>query len=253
MKMRTKRSSGQVLLITAFIMAFLLLSAELYIFEVGKIVGEVESYSLTDFALAVRLGSKHVVIGSLANVTNGGSSAVLAQNLQKWSSFVGKQYQLGKSLLNYTLNQTAPYSSGVWISWGTNGYGVSSAYVNFTHRLLGREANLNQSYFVNVTTTLLVESTYQALLGNEKEVNVTINLLSEAEPALAKQITIYYKFVDTWQTPNETSSYVLLDYGNGTYLASFTAIIPSQTVEVSAHVYDRRDIYVQANTTSTQI
>lgn len=253
MKMRTKRSSGQVLLITAFIMAFLLLSAELYIFEVGKIMGEVESYSLTDFALAVRLGSKHVIIGSLANITNGGSSIVLAQNLQKWSSLVGKQYQLGKNFLNYTLNETVPYSSGVWISWGTNGYGVSSASANFTHRLLGREANLNQSYLVNVTTTLLVESTYQVILGNEKEVNVTINLLNEAEPALAKQITIYYKFVDIWQTPNETSSYVLLDYGNGTYLASFTAIIPSQTVEVSAHVYDRRDIYVQANTTSTQI
>jgi len=251
--MRGKRSSGQVLLIAAFIMAFLLLSAELYIFKVGEVISEVESNSLDDFVLMVRLGSRHVVIGSLANITNGGASAVLAENLRQWSAFVGKQHQLGKNVLNYTLREAAPYSSGVWIEWGTNGYGVSSAYVNFTYKLFGREVGLNQSYLINVTTTLLIDSTYQAIHGNEKEVNITINLSNEAEPALAKQIVIYYKSLGDWLVVNQTNNYVLYDYGNGTYLATFTASIPSQTVEVSTHVHDERDVYVQANTTSTKI
>ncbi len=236
-------------------MAFILLSAELYIFEVGKITGEIELNSLNDFVLIVELGSRHVVAGSLANMTNGGASSVLAGNLQRWSSLIDKQYQFGKSVLNYTLEETAPYSSGIWIDWGTNGYGVSSAYANFTYKLLGREVSLNQSYFLNITTTLLVESTYQEGLVDEKQVNVTVNLLNEGDPALAKQITVYYKDqLNNWLIPDETSNnYTISDYGNSTYLASFVASIPGENVEVSTHVVDQREIYVQANATSTQI
>ena len=254
-EMRKKGTSGQVLLIAAFIMAFLLLSAELYIFDVGRIMSEVESNSLNDFVLAAKLGSRHVVVGSLANVSNGGLSSVLEGNLQRWSSLIDKQYQFGKSVLNYTLEGTAPYSSGIWIDWGTNGLGVSSAYASFTYKLLGRESNINQTYFLNVTTTLLIESTYRRIQGNEKEINVTINLLNEGKPALAKQITIYYKNrFNNWLIPDETNSYVFFDYGNGTYLASFNAVfLPFQTIEVSAHVFDQREIYVQANATSTRI
>lgn len=251
--MGERRNCGQVLLIAAFIMAFLLLSAELYIFEVGKIMSEAESNSLNDFVFAVRLGSRHVVVGSLANVTNGGASGVLELNLQRWSSLIDQQYQFGKSVLNHTLEETAPYSSGIWIYWGTNGTGVSSAYANFTYKLLGRKVNLNQSYFINVTTTLLIESTFRKIIGNQKQINVTINLLNEGNPALAKQITIYYKYLDSWLIPDETNNYVLWDYGNGTYFASFVAGIPAKNVEVSARVVDLREIYVQANATSTRI
>lgn len=248
-----KRNSGQILLIAAFIMAFLLLSAGLYVFEVGKTISEVTPNSLNDFVLAVELGSRHVVIGSLANLSNGGSSSVLGLNLQKWSSFIGKQYQFGKSILNYTLEEATRYSSGVWIDWGSNGTGVSSAYANFTHRLLDREVNVNQSYFINITTMLLVESTYQERLGDEKQVNVTLNLSNEGKPGLTKQITVYYRVLDDWLIPDETSNYAILDYGNGTYVASFVANIPSLNPEVSTYVVDQREIHIQANATSTQV
>ncbi len=253
--MREKKNSGQVLLIAAFIMALLLLSAELYIFDVGKIMYEVELNSLTDFVLAVELGSRHVVVGSLANVSNGGSSSVLEWNLQNWSSLINGQYQFGKSVLDYTLEETSPYSSGIWIDWGTNGLGVSSAYANFTYKLLGREANLNQSYFINVTTMLLIESAFRTIQGNDKQINVTINLLNGGNPALAGQIAVYYNDQQgNWLIPDETSNnYTISDYGNGTYLASFVASIPGQNVEVSTNVIDQREIYVQSNATSTEI
>jgi hypothetical protein len=253
MEMKRRRNSGQILLIAALIMASLLLSAQLYILDVGKITGEVESDSLTDFVLALKLGSRHVVIGSLANISNGGQSSILGSNLLKWSSLISEQYPFGRSTLNYALRETAPYSSGAWIDWTTNGIGVSSACVDFTYKLSDREISVNQTYVMNITTTVLIESTYRIVSGDTKQVNVTINLLNEAQPALAEQVTIYYKVSNSWLIPNATNSYEIIDYGNGRYTASFNADIPSQGVEVSAHVVDKRKIYVLANATSTQI
>jgi len=251
--MRQRANSGQILLIAAFIMASLLLSAQIYILEVGKTSEEVELNSLSDLISSIQLGSRNVVIGSLANISNGGASDTLELNLEKWASLIGDQYLYGKNILNYTLRNTAPYSLGVWLDWGVNGRGFSSAYANFFHRLLGREANVDQSYLVNITTTLLITSTNRRLSENTRQVNVTINVLNEAEPAVARQITIYYMVSNNWLTPDETNNYILLNYGNGTCLASFIAAFPTESVEVSAHIVDHRGIYVQANATSTEI
>jgi len=250
---RNRNNSGQVLLIAAFIMASLLLSAQLYIFEVGKISNETESDSLNDFLLALKLGSRHVVIGSLANISNGGQNSNLVWNLQRWSSLVSRQYQFGKNVLNCTLRETTPYASGIWISWGQNGTGVSSAYASFSYKLSDREVDIDQSYFMNITTVVFIESYYQMVSGDIKQVNVTISILNEENHALAKQITIYYKLLDSWQVPNATNNYTISDCGDGTYQASFVADIPSQDVEISAHVVDQRGIYVHANATSSQI
>jgi len=251
--MRKRANSGQILLIAAFIMASLLVSAQLYILEVGKTSGETESDTLSNFMLNIQSGSRNVVIGSLANVSNGGLSNALELNLREWVAFIANQYSHGKSTLYYTLRDTARYSSGIWLDWSLNGYGVSSAYVNFTHMLSGFEADVDQSYPMNITTTLLIASTNRRLSENTKQVNVTINVQNEAEPALARQITIYYRVSSNWLTPDITNNYTLLDYGNGTYLASFVATFPTESVEVSAHIADCRDIYVQANATSIEI
>lgn len=251
--MKQKRNSGQILLIAIFIIALLLLSSELYIFEVGNITHETELNSLEDFILAIKLGSKHVTIGSLANTSRGGQISSLSLNLQRWSSLIGRQYQFGKSSLDYTLEDTAPYSSGIWIYKGTNGYGVSSAYANFTYKLSDRETAINQNYFINITSAVIIESTFQMIAGNEKRINVTINVLNEMEPALAKQITISYERSGSWLIPDETNNYTILDYGTGNYVASFVVDIPASSVEVSTQVVDTREIFVQANVTSIQI
>jgi len=251
--MRKRTNSGQILLIAAFIMASLLVSAQLYILEVGKTSSEIESDSLSDFILSIQFGSRNVVAGSLANISNGGLSNTLELNLEEWAAFIANQYSHGKSVLDYTLRDTAPYSSGIWLDWSQNGYGVSSAYVNFTHTLSGLEVNVDHSYLMNTTTTLLIASTNRRLSENARQVNVTINVLDEADSALAKQITVYYRVSNSWLIPDTANNYTLLDYGNGTYLASFVATFPTESVEVSAHIVDYRDIHVQANATSTEI
>jgi hypothetical protein len=250
--MRRNGNSGQILLIAAFIMASLLLSAQLYILEVGKISGDTNADVLNDFMLSVKLGSRHVIVGSLANISNGGTRNILEQNLREWTEFIGSQYLHGKNTVNFTLEETTPYSSGIWLSWGTNGYGVSSAYADFAHSLAGRETNVDLAYSVNVTTALLIVSVNRRLNETARQVNLTMNVLNEAYPALAKQITVYCRVSGTWLIPDFANGYTLQDYGNGTYVASFTAISPLID-EVSVHVIDCRGIYVQANATSTEI
>ncbi len=178
--------------------------------------------------------------------------AVFHLNLQQWSSLLGRQYQFGKSSLDYTLRDASPYSSGIWIYQGTDGYGIASAYVSFNYRLSGRETTINQDYFINITSAVIIQSTFQVVGGNDKRVNVTISVLNEMEPALAKQITISYERSGVWLIPDETNSYAISDYGTGTYVASFVADIPASSVAVSAQVIDTRGILVQANATSVE-
>jgi hypothetical protein len=252
-RLSQRRNSGQILIIAAFIMASLLVSAQIYIVDTGKTTIETDSGSLKDFILGLEVGSRHVVVGSLANITNGGAASVLAANLQRWSSMLSKQYPFGKNILNYTLRESFPYSSGIWMDWGTNGIGISSAYSSFAYKLSDRETEVDQSYIENITTTVTIESHYHTLSGDTKQVSVTVNLLNEGNSALASQIIIYYTGANSWQTPDASNHYEITDHGNGTYTASFIADVPTPTIEVSGHVTDLRQILVQANTTSVSI
>ena len=251
--MKKRNLSGQVLLVSVLIIALLLLSTVLYVYDLGKAIDEGRQNSSSDFILAVKLGSKHVLVGSLANVSQGGVNQTLGINLEKWSSFVGRQYQFGKPILNFTLREATPYSSGIWISWGTDGLGVSGAHANFTLKLLDREVNVNLKYATNITTTLSIQGTYKKIQGNTTQVNVTCSTLNEGEPALAKNITPYYRDLDDWLVPDPQNNYAIMDYGNGTYFMSFVADISSSTVDVSVHVSDQREINVQANVTCIEI
>jgi hypothetical protein len=154
--------------------------------------------------------------------------------------------------LTYGKEESSPYSSGVWLSWSTEGYGVSSSAVDFIFNLSDREVEADLSYEANVTTRLSVEGAYRIILIGQKQVNVTINLYNEGSPALARQITVYYRELGIWLEPTDLNNYVLTDYGNGTYVASFNTFIMSP-IEVSVHAVDGRGIYVQANATCTLV
>ncbi|UCE29326.1 MAG: hypothetical protein JSV85_00905 [Candidatus Bathyarchaeota archaeon] len=246
-------SSGQILIVAVLIIALLIISTQLYVYEFGGTIGEANPNSFANSIFAVRLNTQHVVIGSLANISRGGSNQTLSDNLQEWASFVGRQYQHGKLILNFTTRETTPYSSGIWISWGTNGLAVSGAYVNFTLRLSDRGPNVNTTHAVNITTAIRINGTYKALQGNDVQVNVTCNLLNEAKPALVENTTLYYKNETDWLPVNPQNNYTIMNYGNGTYFMSFVANIPSSNVEVSMHAYDYRGIYVQTSVTCTEI
>ena len=250
---RKGANSGQVLVIAALAVALIISSTVTYIYEVGRTVNEESSTSLYDFIFNMELGSKHAVVSSLANISNGGTGEVLASNLEKWVSVVGKQYQLGKCVLNFSLAETSPYASGVWIAWGSDGVGVLSAYALFALNLSGRGVDVQNSYAVNVTTSLFTNGTYQRVQDDNKRIDVTCNLFNDGKLALAGNIKVYYKSLDNWLLASLQSDYTLANYGNGTYRISFTADIPSNVVEMSTRVFDQRGIIVQCNATCNEV
>lgn len=248
-----RQKSGQVILIAVLAIALMLLSAQVYVFDVQMSTFSLESDGISDYIAAIKLGSRNVVAGSLSNISNSGASSILFANLNRWATLVNVQSQFGRSTLTYLLEESSPYSSGVWLSWSTEGYGVSSSVVHFALSLSDREVDADLSYSVNVTTGLNIEGAWKAILGDEKQVNITINLLNEGKPALAQQITLYYRLSDGWFALNASSNYTVTDYGNGTYTATFNASIPSSTVEVSVSLIDQRQILVKANATCIQV
>jgi len=252
-EMNKKQNKGQVILIAVLAMALILLSTQIYVFEVQMSTINLNSNPLNDYLFAIKLGSRNVVIGSIANVSGGGSHTVFVANLDKWVALVDKQNQFGRSTLNYTMEETAPYMSGIWLFWGTEGFGVTSASAHFTFNLSDRGVDADLSYFINITTTLMVEGTYRTMGADEKEVNVTFNLLNEGKSALADQFTLYYQVLGSWLVPNASNNYAVSDYGNGTYRASFRASISSPNVEVSVRIRDQREVLVQANATCSQV
>jgi PKD repeat protein len=252
MKERNNRKcSGQILVITVLVVSLVLLSTQLYIYEVGRSLEKTESTSNNDFIFAVKLGSRHAIIGSLANISTGGNNTILFMNLERWTNFVDSLYQHGKPILNFTLEKTLPYTNGTYLSWGNEGFGISSASADFNFSLKDTQIAVKLPYAINITTSLEVEGFYQTLQGNYKQVNVTCNLFNEESLALAKNLTLLYENGSSWLQADEQSYYIFTDYGNGTYFISFLAAIPQENVNVSVKAYDLRGIYVQANATCT--
>jgi hypothetical protein len=114
------------------------------------------------------------------------------------------------------------------------------------------QAAVQTEYDENVTTLVnIVGGTYKKLEGEgmelKKQVNVTCRILNEGEPALARNVTLFFEEDGDLSTQE-------WDYGNGTYFLSFIAETQTRNdpVLVSAQVYDLRGIFVLANATCTE-
>lgn len=243
--MAGRRQSGQVLILTALTIAALVISTEIYLYRLSEIRVKSKYDLLCDYVLNIRLSSRHVVEASLANITWGGPTQTFSHNLERWSSFLASEYRLGICNLTATPRSTAPYSSGLWIEWGGDGRGVSSAFSSFDLRLSGMGVGVNLSYTVNVTTTLLVSGRYTVVAGKKKAVEVWCRVLNDGSPALAENITLLYLKGGVWRDPTTLPDYAYRDYGNGTYLFSFSDVIPGDVITILARCYDKRTIYVQ--------
>ncbi|MCK4668961.1 hypothetical protein KAT21_02440 [Candidatus Bathyarchaeota archaeon] len=244
-------SSGQLLIVAALMIAILISSTTIYVYELSRETNNVDSYPISDVILAVKQSSKSTMISSLANISKGGERATLEVSLNNLSHVLGNLHQLGMYNLCFAVVNDSRYDSGVCLSWNTSGSGVSSTCANFTLNVQGIAANIAVNYAVNATTSLTINGSYTRLEGEEKLVNLTCQVLNEEEPALFKNITLYYENHGSWIKVNSSNNLSIVDYGNGTYHLSFTVSLSSD-VPVSTHVYDLRDVFVQANTTCTE-
>jgi hypothetical protein len=244
--------SGQIIVVTALLIALIITSTATYIYELSGNIGNAGSYTLNDLIESIELGSRHAIVSALANITSGRQNQTLTTDLNDWTTAVGQQYWLGKITLNYALRDASPYTSGLYISWGAVGSGVSEAYVSFQLNGSGSEIVMQRSYYVNVSSRLRVAGFMTQNTSGTKQVAVSCSLFNDGEPALAKKLAIYYRESTEWTAPNATNNYVLRDYGNGTYTAVFNVETVATWLDVSAGLFDARQIFVQANTTCLQ-
>jgi hypothetical protein len=244
-------NSGQALIIASLVITMLLLSTAYYVFEVKRDVITDQTTDDSTFA-AIKLSSVNTVISALANVSNGGDTSVLSTDLNLLAATLENYSYGGNSELTFTLTDMAPYQNGIWISWESNGTAISSACVSFLLNYSDPSTTYSSQYETNVTTILNIEAEYA---GNDTEnsVNVTCTMFNENAPAPISDITMVYQ--------NETagpwfqvdpSNLQMTDYGNGTYLMSFSAYTQN-ILQVSAQAHDLRGIFVVANTTLTDI
>jgi hypothetical protein len=236
--------SGQILIIAALAIAFLITSTIVYTYQISQVTNTDQPFTAQDFVRNVQLGSRNLIIGSLANISNGRSNETLETVLNRWSSFVESQYYLGRCTLGYELCEDSSYSSGLWISWGDDGSGVTGAKVDFSMALTDGGTEMSVNYPVNITSSLSTSGAYSGNATFGYNVSMVIHVSNEGEPALAKNLTVYYKTSSGWLEAGQLGSYSLNDYGNGTYSVSFT-ILGSWTSWVSVNLYDEREIFVQ--------
>ena len=124
--------------------------------------------------------------------------------------------------------------------------GVSSAYVDFTLDISGRGAEVDWAFSGNRTTEMRVSGSYAVIVGDQKDVAVTMSMLNEGSPALAQSSILEYLDVGLWNDASLEGDYTAMDYGNGTYRFTFSANIPGAQVDVRMQAFDMRGVFVQA-------
>ena len=256
--MKDKRRSGQIIIFAALTIAFIILSTTIYVYQISQNLHPVDQpLHLRGFIGNVKIASRILMMGSLANISNGGENGSLRYNLQRLRSIVESNYYRGRCTLSFRLCEVSPYSSGLWIFWGTDGFGVSSAEADFSLNLADEREEITTEYSINITTHILISATSERVkFPGSYIIRVTIQVFNEGSPALCKNLTIYYTdYTGNWREAGSLKFYTFKDYGNGTYSARFLIFEPGgvHNRKVKVLCFDRREIRVIATTTCERI
>lgn len=248
-------NSGQVLIITGLLVALIMLSTALYVIEGEKNTPIVVLRD--DDISAYKLNARNAVIASLANVTNGGDVEVLGANLNVLASALTAHSYQAMLKIEATPLTATPYINGVWLFWGDNGQGVSSAYATFSFERKEVTATSRLDYAVNVTSTVMVAGVYTRLEDNFAQVNLTVSLANEGKPAIAQDLAVYYELDGSLVTEEWilVASPEISTIGNGLYTLSFVAQTqgPNDPVLASVRCIDQRGITIKANIACTSL
>ena len=246
-----RKNSGQVLIITSLVVVMLLLSTVIYVTETEKNAPVYNADGNVGLS-TIRQAARHTIMSALVNISNGGAPSVLAEDLNRLSSAVGSRSYNAMSDLKVAALNSAPYADGVWVSWGANGEGVSSILVNFALNASGNSGSYYSDYTINVTSSISINGYFTQLNESERQVNLISTVLNEGKHAQAGNSVFFYE-QDSPVGWMQAASPSTIDYGNGTYLTTFTAENTTQsTLPVSVHYQDTRGISVWTNATCIQ-
>ena len=242
-----RNNSGQALIITALIIAMLVISTAYYVLEIDT-ASSMDQTPLDSTFLTTKPSIVNTLINSLANISNGGDDQVLNANLKELTEAIQNSSYGGQLEFLITPVNSTPYQNGLLISWGDNGQGISSACANVALNFSNPTETYNSIYEVNITTAITAEGSYTAN-GTQETVNIICQLYNENQATLANDFTIYYQEASgNWTPADSTTNLNINNYGNGTYLITFNA--PAQgTIQASIGAHDPRNIFVMTNTT----
>ena len=240
-------NSGQVIVITSLLVAVILLSTVIFVIETGKATPTTENGEGNVFP-AYEQSIKSTLISALANVSNGGEANVLNADLDELKMALTSTAYDSIIKVDYTPLNLAPYKNGLWISWSTDGKGVSSAYVSYVFNSSSFATASNMENAANITSAVTLRGSYLQLNDTFKQADLTITLQNEGKPALAQDFKFYFQNETNWikaDSPNIT------DFGNGTYSVVFDAEtgLQNNPFLVSTYCQDQRNIIVSANAT----
>lgn len=239
-----------MIVITALMVAMVLLSTAIFVIEAEKDVPTV-GVDTSNVLSAYQQATRETLISVLSNVTNGGNPGVLTADLNELESvIVSKSYQSILEMSFTPLNEL-PYQNGILISWGTTGQGISSASITLGVNSSGTSLTSNLSSEVNITSEVDLVGSYLQLASNLTQVNLNVNVLNEGGPALAQNLAFFFdNATEGWA---EVYSPTICDFGNGTYTASFTTETSQWAGPflVSVRCEDQRGILIVANATCT--
>ncbi len=248
-----RANSGQVIVITALMVALVLLSTVIFVIETEKDV-PASGIDTNNVFSAYLQAIRNTLISALANITKGGNPNILTADLNKVDSAITSNSYQSILQMNFTPLNEDGYQNGIWISGSTDGQGISSAYVTFDFNSTGLSSTSSLEYGVNVISQANLSGGYVQLNGTLNQVNLRVNVLNEGEPALAQNFTFYYEdgslSTENWtqiNSPKITSFY------DGSYTVSFTAetVQPNDPIIVSMYCQDQRGIIVGAKVTCT--
>jgi len=245
-------SSGQVIIITALLVATLLLSTAIYVIETEKEVPTANTSEENVFP-AYQQSIRNTLISALADITNGSKTSVLTDDLKELNAAITSDSYQAILQMNYTLlNAANTYQNGIWISWNGS-QGISSDYVRFVFNSSAPSTSSSLAFDVHVTTEADLSGNYFQLNSSFTQVNLTVNVLNEGKPALAQNFTFYFE--NATDDLVKVDSPIITDFGNGTYAVSFIAETdqPSDPLLVSMLCQDQRGIFVGANVTCSNI
>ena len=242
LKLLRSDRSGQVLIVAALAIAVLISSTTIYVYEQDRNVDIEGTRSIDSVVFSLEQGARNALISSLVNVSRDGPTTVLASNLETLSTIARDSYGYALCNLGYSLLENSDYQSGFWLSWNTSTNAVSSVFARFNLTVQSGTASVTRIFEVNATTGLAMNGSY-AVVGSEKQVNLSVAVYDEEGPASAGSFAVFCESNGNW-TQVDALSLIVADNGDGTYSLSFSA--PSDATNVCLHMFDSRGIRVES-------
>jgi hypothetical protein len=240
-------TKGQVIVITALLIALIILATQVYVTQLILQAPIVEQNQY-DLYPSYQQNLKSAILSALANITNNGVTQVLAEDMAKLNPVYSSRIYQQFFQVDFTLSSNAPYQNGLWIDNGQLNHAIVAAQVSYGINSTESTKTSIAQGSVSIISEAYLSGRISQINENEKQANLTLRIINEGIPALASNISCFYQGETGWVQAEPLS---IFDFGNGTSTIGFIAQSSqsSSQLNVSTNVLDQRGITMRVNAT----